>query len=126
MTVIRSSRQRWTSSSRLLDCRTANARACAKGERLLRTVGGKRTTGVFGFHDSAGRETPAQNPGRVDEALQPGPPSLSLGPGIPEPAAVFLPLQGHDRHSLAQDLKVVARAVLGGPRHEYQWERIAA
>jgi hypothetical protein len=53
-------------------------------------------------------------------------PHLSLGPGIPEPAAVFLPLQGHDRHSLAQDCKVVARAVLGGLHHEYRWERIAA
>src|SRR5271168_3122675 len=28
-----------------------------------------------------------------------GRPHLSLGPGIPEPAAVFLPQQGHDRHS---------------------------
>jgi putative transposase len=55
-----------------------------------------------------------------------GRPHLSLGPGIPEPAVEFLPLQGHDRHSLAQDRKVVARAVLGGLHHEYQWERIAA
>jgi len=44
-----------------------------------------------------------------------GRPHLSLGPGIPEPAAVFLPLQGHNRHSLAQECKVVARALLGGP-----------
>ena len=51
---------------------------------------------------------------------------LSLGPGIPEPAAVFLPLQGHGRHSLAQDCQVVACAVLGGLHHEYQWETIAA
>jgi hypothetical protein len=51
---------------------------------------------------------------------------LSLGPGIPEPAAVFAPLQGQDRHSFAQDCKVVARAVLGGLHHEYGWERIAA
>jgi putative transposase len=29
-----------------------------------------------------------------------GRPHLSLGPGIPEPAVEFLPLQGHDRHSL--------------------------
>jgi putative transposase len=55
-----------------------------------------------------------------------GRPHLSLGPGIPEPAAVFLPQQGHDKHSLAQDCMVVARAVLGGLHHEYQWERIAA
>jgi len=55
-----------------------------------------------------------------------GRPHLSLGPGIPEPAAVFLPLQGHDRHTFAQDCKVAARAVLGGLHHEYRWERIAA
>ncbi|HEY6384386.1 MAG TPA: integrase core domain-containing protein [Candidatus Acidoferrum sp.] len=55
-----------------------------------------------------------------------GRPHLSLGPGIPERAAVFLPLQGHDRHSFAPDCKVVARAVLGGLHHEYRWERIAA
>jgi hypothetical protein len=53
-------------------------------------------------------------------------PHLSLGPGIPEPTAVFLPLQGQDRHSFAQDCKVVARAVLGGLHYEYRWERIAA
>jgi hypothetical protein len=39
---------------------------------------------------------------------------------------VFQPLKGHDRPSLAQDCKVVARAVLGGLHHEYRWERIAA
>jgi putative transposase len=55
-----------------------------------------------------------------------GRPHLSLGPGIPEPAAVFLPLQGHDRHTFAQDCKVAAPAVLGGLHHEYRWERIAA
>ena len=53
-------------------------------------------------------------------------PHLSLGPGTPEPAAVFLPLQGHDRHSFAQDCKVASRAVLGGLHHEYRWEGIAA
>jgi putative transposase len=55
-----------------------------------------------------------------------GRPHLSLGPGIPEPAAVFVPLQGQYRPSFAQDCKVVARAVLGGLHHEYGWERIAA
>jgi hypothetical protein len=55
-----------------------------------------------------------------------GRPHLSLGPGIPDPAALFLPLQGQNRHSFAQDCKVVAHAVLGGLPHEYQWERIAA
>jgi len=51
---------------------------------------------------------------------------LSLGPGIPERAGVFPPLQGHDKHSFPQDCKVVARMVLGGLHHEYRWERIAA
>jgi putative transposase len=55
-----------------------------------------------------------------------GRPHLSLGPGIPEAPAVFLALQGRDRHSFAQDCKVVARAVLGGLHHEYRWERMAA
>src|SRR5204863_4527215 len=41
-----------------------------------------------------------------------GRPHLSLGPGIPEAPAVFPALQGRDRHSFAQDCKVVARAVL--------------
>jgi putative transposase len=55
-----------------------------------------------------------------------GRPHLSLGPGIPEPVAVFLPLQGHERHSMPQDCKIAARAILGGLHHEYRWERIAA
>ena len=55
-----------------------------------------------------------------------GRPHLSLGPGIPEPPAVFLPPQPHGRHSLAQDCKVSARAILGGLHHEYRWERFAA
>jgi putative transposase len=55
-----------------------------------------------------------------------GRPDLSLGPGIPEAPAVFLPLQGCDRHSFAQDCKIVARAVLGGLHHEYGWKRMAA
>ena len=55
-----------------------------------------------------------------------GRPHLSLGPGIPEAPAVFPALQGRDRHSFAQDCKVVARAVLGGLHHEYGWERMAA
>src|SRR6266550_4538998 len=37
---------------------------------------------------------------------------------------VFLPLQGHDRHTFAQGCKVAARMVLGGLHHEYRWERI--
>jgi len=53
-------------------------------------------------------------------------PHLSLGPGIPEPAAVFPPLQDHDKHSFPHGCKVAARAVLGGLHHEYRWEKIAA
>ena len=55
-----------------------------------------------------------------------GRPHLSLGPGIPERAAVFPPLQDHDEHSFPHDCKVAARAVLGGLHHEYRWERTAA
>jgi len=49
-----------------------------------------------------------------------GRPHLSLGPGTPEPAAAFLPLQGHDRNNRPrlQGRGVVARAVLGGLHHE--------
>src|SRR5438046_9398595 len=54
-----------------------------------------------------------------------GRPHLSLGPGIPEAPAVFPALQGRDRHSFAQDCKVVARAVLGGLHHDYVWDRLA-
>lgn len=53
-----------------------------------------------------------------------GRPHLSLG--LPEPAAIFGPLQGHHRHSLAQDCKVEVRPALGGLDHEYRWESIAA
>jgi hypothetical protein len=51
-----------------------------------------------------------------------GRPHLSLGPGIPERAAVLPPLQHHDKHSFPQDCKVAARTVLGGLHHEYRWE----
>jgi putative transposase len=49
-----------------------------------------------------------------------GRPHLSLGPGIPESAAVFPPLQDHDKHSFPHDCKVAARMVLGGLHHEYR------
>jgi hypothetical protein len=54
----------------------AHASASTKGERLLRAISAKHTPGVFGFHDSTGRETSAQNPGRVGDSLQPGTPSF--------------------------------------------------
>jgi len=53
-------------------------------------------------------------------------PHLSLGPGIPEPIELLFLPQGRDRHSWAQDCKVVDRAILGGLHHEYRWERTAA
>ena len=46
--------------------------------------------------------------------------NLRLGPGIPERAAVFPPVQDHDKHSFPQDCKVVARVVLGDLHHEYR------
>ena len=55
-----------------------------------------------------------------------GRPHASLGPGIPEPADIFLPRQGHDRHALAPECKLTTRPILGGLHHEYWWERIAA
>jgi len=55
-----------------------------------------------------------------------GRPHLSLGPGIPEPAEVFIPQQGCGRHFLAQDCTIAVRPVLGGLHNEYRWERIAA
>jgi putative transposase len=54
----------------------AHASASTKGERLLRAISGKHTPGVFGFHDSTGRETSSQNPGGVGDSLQPGTPSF--------------------------------------------------
>lgn len=55
-----------------------------------------------------------------------GRPHLSLGPGIPEPTEISLPPCCHGRHSLAQNCKVLGRAILGGLHHEYRLEGIAA
>ena len=60
------------------------------------------------------------------EPCEPQPCSLGERNVYPEPSAIFLPPQGHDRQSFARECKVVARAVLGGLHHEYRWERIAA
>jgi putative transposase len=60
-----------------LGLRVLRTRARApKGKRPLRAISGKHTSGMFGFHDSAGRETPAQTPGRMGDALQPGAPTF--------------------------------------------------
>src|SRR5580698_3735360 len=49
-----------------------------------------------------------------------GRPPLSLGPGIPEPVAAFIPRQGHERQSLPPDCSVVSRSILCGPHQEYR------
>jgi len=54
-----------------------------------------------------------------------GRPHMSLGPGIPDvpelPSA-----SGRPRHHLPKDTLIVARSVLGGLHHEYDWEKMAA
>jgi len=54
-----------------------------------------------------------------------GRPHKSLGPGIPEPISGTIPL-ATERHSLANNCIVRARAVLGGLHHEYRMEDVAA
>ena len=55
-----------------------------------------------------------------------GRPHSSLGPGIPEPGELPRIVCGRQRHFLAQDSRVVARAILGGLHHEYRLEKVAA
>ena len=53
-------------------------------------------------------------------------PHMSLGPGIPQPPpALPLTLQAH-RHRLPTHLRVVARSVLGGLHHEYEFVKRVA
>ena len=78
------------------------------------------------FHDSTGRETSAQNPGRLCDALQPGETSFEPRTGDSSACRGIPTAAGQDRHSSALDCKVVAHAVLGGLHHEYRWEKIAA
>ena len=54
-----------------------------------------------------------------------GRPHSSLGPGIPDTAAVLLAVEA-SRHVIPRDQRVVAKSVLGGLHHEYRLERIAA
>ena len=56
-----------------------NALPRASGERLLRTPCRNYPPGVFGFPDSAERETPAENSQGVDGSLQPRPPTRQPG-----------------------------------------------
>jgi putative transposase len=53
-------------------------------------------------------------------------PHMALGPGIPQPSALLpVPLQVH-RHRLPPHVWVVARPILGGLHHAYNWEEPAA
>jgi hypothetical protein len=56
-----------------------NAVPRAPGERFLRTPRRKYPPRVFGFPDSAERETPAENSQGVGGSLQPRPPTLQSG-----------------------------------------------
>ena len=117
----------WTSSSRLFGLRVLRTpvrapKANAYCERLVGSIRRECLDFMIPLGEKHLRRILAEWVMHYNQ----GRPHLSLGPGTPEPAAAYLPLQGHDRHSLAQDCKVVARAVLGGLHHEYQWERIAA
>jgi transposase InsO family protein len=54
-----------------------------------------------------------------------GRPHASLGPGLPEspPGLPAPPISGH---RLPRDARIMARSILGGLHHEYEWEKLAA
>jgi putative transposase len=53
-------------------------------------------------------------------------PHASLGPGLPEPGdGLPVPLQ-QQRHQIPMEYRVSAKPILGGLRHEYRLEKIAA
>jgi putative transposase len=54
-----------------------------------------------------------------------GRPHASLGPGLPESPA-GLPAPPITGYRLPRDARVVARPILGGLHHEYEWEKLAA
>jgi transposase InsO family protein len=54
-----------------------------------------------------------------------GRPHASLGPGLPEPPP-GLPAPPITGHHLPQDVRVIARPILGGLHHEYGLEKLAA
>jgi len=54
-----------------------------------------------------------------------GRPHSSLGPGIPEPPQAKVPASVH-KHKLPAGLRVTAKPVLGGLRHEYGLQKEAA
>ncbi len=128
MTVTRSSRQRWTSQQlkafglRVLRTPVRAPKANAYCERLVGSVRRECLDFMIPLGEKHLRRILSEWVTHYNQ----GRPHLSLGPGIPERAAVFPPLQDHDKHSFPQDCKVVARMVLGGLHHEYRWERIAA
>ncbi len=54
-----------------------------------------------------------------------GRPHSRLGPGLPEPSP-GLPVAPIAGHHLPQDVRGIARPILGGLHHEYGWERLVA
>ena len=78
-----------------------------------------------GLYDPAKREPSTENTQRVGGSLQPGPPALRLGPGIPNPP-MDLPEKEILRSYVPRDHRVVAKSVLGGLHHEYRLEKVAA
>jgi putative transposase len=54
-----------------------------------------------------------------------GRPHASLGPGLPE-SPPGLPAPLITGHRLPRDARIMARSILGGLQHEYEWERLAA
>jgi putative transposase len=88
-----------------------------KANAYCETLVGSVRRGCLDFMIPLGEKHLRRIPSEWVTHYNQGRPYLSLGPRIPEPAAVFLPWQGHDRHSFAQDCKVAAGAVLGGLHH---------
>jgi hypothetical protein len=54
-----------------------------------------------------------------------GRPHASLGPGIPE-FPPGLPAPSITGHRFPRDARIIARSILGGLHHEYEWEKLAA
>jgi transposase InsO family protein len=49
-----------------------------------------------------------------------GRPHMSLGPGIPQPAALLPVSLQTKRHRLPEQLSVISRPILGGLHHKYE------
>ncbi len=46
-------------------------------------------------------------------------PHSALGPSVPDPPPGIPMSIGHDRHQIADKLKVISKPILGGLHHEY-------